>query len=483
VQSTQREMEEQLTLIEDALKRARLAKLGGMPLDIAVARQYGDSTVTLRTQLPAKEVSAKAPTVGGLQNLPAQAPARAQEGVDRGYSTVSLFEADAQPQKAAPRMTSAGSFYDEGSEVSSLLNEIERLKRKALSRGVNLTSPQEDVPAEDVTMLKQIFSLADQSGDGFLEMEEISNLHYVLGEPLSEAEAVTAFKAMDRTGAGRISFDDFIAWYTLAHSSSGMLSKKGIAYTQRFKKIMAKVEGAFDIKNLTTMSVGQPKSLEYRVQFHYNDRGQLKQISPWHDIPLYTTDGHLHFITEIPKFSRAKFEIATGEALNPIKQDVKNGKLRNYNWGDMLFNYGAFPQTWEDPSHVTPDTGYGGDNDPIDGVEIGTRMMRTGACTKVKVLGVLAMVDDGETDWKVVCINVDDPLSSKLNDIEDVEREMPGAVSCLREWLRVYKTVDGKPENSFGLEGKAMGREYTLGVIQETHDFWKKLTASGSRTV
>lgn len=54
--------------------------------------------------------------------------------------------------------------------------------------------------------------------------------------------------------------------------------------------------------------------------------------------------------------------IATGEAMNPIKQDVKNGVLREYKWGDMLFNYGAFPQTWEDPKHVSEDTGYPGDN-------------------------------------------------------------------------------------------------------------------------
>jgi len=45
-------MNEQLALIEDALKRSRAATLGGMPLDISVARQYGDSTVTLRTQVP-----------------------------------------------------------------------------------------------------------------------------------------------------------------------------------------------------------------------------------------------------------------------------------------------------------------------------------------------------------------------------------------------------------------------------------------------
>ena len=63
----------------------------------------------------------------------------------------------------------------------------------------------------------------------------------------------------------------------------------------------------------------------------------------------------------------------------------------------MLFNYGAFPQTWEDPAHVTPDTGHGGDNDPIDAVEIGTKMFRTGSVVKVKVLGCLAMIDDGAT--------------------------------------------------------------------------------------
>jgi len=36
---------------------------------------------------------------------------------------------------------------------------------------------------------------------------------------------------------------------------------------------------------------GQSRSLEYRVNFFYNDHGHLKQISPWHDIPLYANDG------------------------------------------------------------------------------------------------------------------------------------------------------------------------------------------------
>ena len=58
---------------------------------------------------------------------------------------------------------------------------------------------------------------------------------------------------------------------------------------------MNKIEGSFDLKHLTTTTTGKPKSLDYRVQFHYNVKGQvqLKQISPWHDIrALYSPEGH-----------------------------------------------------------------------------------------------------------------------------------------------------------------------------------------------
>lgn len=56
----------------------------------------------------------------------------------------------------------------------------------------------------------------------------------------------------------------------------------------------------------------------------------------WHDIPLYVRDeaekctGHLNFVCEIPRCSRKKFEIATNEVGNPIKQDTKKGLLREF---------------------------------------------------------------------------------------------------------------------------------------------------------
>ena len=89
-----------------------------------------------------------------------------------------------------------------------------------------------------------------------------------------------------------------------------------------------------------------------------------------------------------------------------------------------------------------------------------------------QVLGVLGMIDDGETDWKVFTIRIDDPLASKLNDLEDLEREVPGAVSALREWLRVYKIPEGKPLNAFSHDEKAQPKAYALKVIADTHASW-----------
>merc|ERR1719181_517960 len=175
---------------------------------------------------------------------------------------------------------------------------------------------------------------------------------------------------------------------------------------------------------------------------HFKDGG--KTISPWHDIPLYTKeDGVVTALFEIPKNTRKKMEVATKEVGNPIAQDVKKGKLRDYH-GPIFWNYGMLPQTWEDPNHEHPELKVMGDNDPVDVVEIGSAILEPGSVTSVKPLGVLAMIDDGELDWKILAINKNDPMASKLNDVDDIETHMPGVVSGIREWFRWYKTPDDK---------------------------------------
>lgn len=94
------------------------------------------------------------------------------------------------------------------------------------------------------------------------------------------------------------------------------------------------------------------------------------------------------------------------------------------------------------------------------------------------------MIDEGETDWKVIAINVEDPEANDFNsedawyftpaimvgsviqpiyfsvslfspsDIGDVQRLKPGYLEATVDWFRRYKVPDGKPENQFAFDGE-----------------------------
>lgn len=227
-----------------------------------------------------------------------------------------------------------------------------------------------------------------------------------------------------------------------------------------------------------TRQVGAPNTLESLLYIE-NDKGNV--VSPFHDIPLFADEanGILNMVVEIPRWTNAKLEINKSTGFNAIKQDVKSGKLRYvkncFPHHGYIWNYGAFPQTWEDPTHEDPDTKAKGDNDPVDVCEIGQNVGKPGQVKQVKVLGVMALLDEGETDWKVIAIDVTDPLAAELNDIEDVEKKMPGLLKATEEWFRIYKIPDGKPENKFAFNGEAKNKAYAMKVIKETHGYWKNL--------
>jgi len=176
------------------------------------------------------------------------------------------------------------------------------------------------------------------------------------------------------------------------------------------------------------------------------------------------------------------WKLVKNDTFNPIKQDVKAGKLRYVTYKNeygegYMWNYGAFPQTWEDPTFQHPDTQALGDKDPLDVCEIGTAVATIGQVKQVKVLGAMALIDEGETDWKIIAIDVNDPLAEKLNDIDDVEKEKPGFLHSTYVWFRDYKAPT---VNQFAFEGKAKNKEYALKVIEENHEFWQKLISGQS---
>ena len=121
-----------------------------------------------------------------------------------------------------------------------------------------------------------------------------------------------------------------------------------------------------------------------------------------------------------------------------------------------------------------------GDNDPVDVVEIGSAVCEMGGIYQVKPLGVYAMLDDGELDWKVIAIRTDDPKAGAVHDVDDVEREFPGELQRIMEWFRDYKIPDGKPANAFGYGSKALDKAFTMQVVDECHGFYTKLK-SGAR--
>jgi inorganic pyrophosphatase len=225
---------------------------------------------------------------------------------------------------------------------------------------------------------------------------------------------------------------------------------------------------------------GKPETLEYKVYFYNNN----KVISPFHDIHLWSDKANAvaHMVVEIPKGSNPKLEISKDLFLNPIKQDVKNGKLR-YVAYKYPFNYGALPQTWENPSFVHPDTKAKGDNDPVDAVELSSAAAKTGDIKKVKILGTYAMIDEGETDWKVVCIDVNDPLAEKINDVEDIEKFMPGKLQEVFTFLRDYKIPDGKPANTFAFNGELKSKKFALEVVEETYKEWQALVSDSNAKI
>lgn len=90
--------------------------------------------------------------------------------------------------------------------------------------------------------------------------------------------------------------------------------------------------------------------LTFQLAFFLTLVGEQGLVSPFHDVPLVANRGAHEFnmVVEIPRWSNAKFEICKEERLNPLKQDVKKGKLRFvqnvHPYHGYIWNYGALPQ-------------------------------------------------------------------------------------------------------------------------------------------
>jgi len=87
-------------------------------------------------------------------------------------------------------------------------------------------------------------------------------------------------------------------------------------------------------------------------------------------------------------------------------------------------------------------------------------------------LGTYAMIDAGETDWKIVVIDVSDENADKYNNCSDIPKEKLDTVFT---FLRDYKIPDGAPANEFAFGGELKDKAFALKIVEETYEEWHKL--------
>lgn len=231
----------------------------------------------------------------------------------------------------------------------------------------------------------------------------------------------------------------------------------------------------FDYAKLGSKAEGEVATLDYKLFTTYD--GQ--KISPWHQVPLAAgtdPDGfeNLNFVCEIPKGTTAKMEVNKESEHNPIIQDTKKGKLRYYMYNPQvgsLINYGAFVQTWENSLVEDEELNLVGDNDPIDVLQLNSEPCKPGEIMPLRVLGVFALIDGGETDWKVLAVRYT-AETAHLKDVDDVPISTR---TDLVEWFRRYKTAEGKGLNTIGLNEQIMNRSYAMSRVADVHRHWRSL--------
>jgi len=144
----------------------------------------------------------------------------------------------------------------------------------------------------------------------------------------------------------------------------------------------------------------------------------------------------------------------------------------------LLFNLSISYQSLllQDSTHLDEATNAVGDGDPIDAIELGDSPLPMGAVVAVRLLGSLALVDEGETDHKLLVVRVSDDKYRDVRSVRDLERLRPGVTARLVDWLKNYKTSDGKAANTFSQEEPTSAAEAAR-VVQQVHGAYRSLLA------
>lgn len=155
----------------------------------------------------------------------------------------------------------------------------------------------------------------------------------------------------------------------------------------------------------------------------------------WHDIDPGTADT-MNTIIEIPKFSKNKYEIDKETGLIALDRVMHSAQ-------DYPFDYGFVPKTlWED-------------GDALDVVVLTTHPLLSGILVPVRPVAIMDMIDDGDSDAKVIAVPKKDPRWDEVKDLSDIN---PHTLKEIEHFFATYKKVQNKEVQVQGFKDAAAAK-------------------------
>lgn len=156
----------------------------------------------------------------------------------------------------------------------------------------------------------------------------------------------------------------------------------------------------------------------------------------WHDLEPGTQDA-MNVIIEIPRGSKNKYEIDKATGLIALDRAMHTAQ-------DYPFDYGFVPQTvWDD-------------DDAVDVIVLATYPLSPGVLVRVRPVGIMNMIDDGEADDKIIGVPADDPRFDNTQDIEDVNSHQ---LKEIEHFFGTYKKLQDTEVDISGFKGKKAAQE------------------------
>lgn len=171
--------------------------------------------------------------------------------------------------------------------------------------------------------------------------------------------------------------------------------------------------------------------------------------NPWHEVsPGEHIPEFVNAIIEIPKASRAKYELDKNSGLLILDRVIYSSVYYPH-------NYGFIPKTYCD------------DNDPLDVLVISQIEVVPMCIVPAKVIGVMRMQDNGEADDKIIAVAQDD---MSVNHFEDIHELPAHFMKEIRSFFEDYKKLEHKTV----VVEDFMGKKHAIEIINESFDLYNK---------